>query len=83
MHLGPRDILLAVTLDMRDDLPGGRLEEAAAELASQIEQAHPEITRVFVRPKPRGTVRTDRQLSHQTSTASDITHVDTRSVRRT
>jgi cation diffusion facilitator family transporter len=77
MHLGPREILLAVTLDMRDDVSGGRLEEAAADLASRIEQAHPEITRVFVRPRPHGAVRTDSQLFRRTSTACGTTHVDT------
>ena len=52
MHLGPEEILLAITLDMRDDLPGGRLEAVTTELSRRIEQAHPEITRVFVRPRP-------------------------------
>ncbi len=51
MHLGPEEILLAITLDMRDDLPGGRLEAAAADISSRIEQAHPAITRVFLRPR--------------------------------
>jgi cation diffusion facilitator family transporter len=50
LHLGPREILLGVTLDFRDDLPGGEIETAAAELSQRIQAAHPEITRVFLRP---------------------------------
>ncbi|MBK1659991.1 cation diffusion facilitator family transporter [Paracraurococcus ruber] len=51
MHLGPREVLLAVTIDFRDDLPGGGVERAAAELTRQVEQAHPEVTRLFLRPR--------------------------------
>jgi cation diffusion facilitator family transporter len=50
LHLGPREILLGVTLDFRDDLPGGQIEDAAADLSNRIQDAHPEITRVFLRP---------------------------------
>jgi divalent metal cation (Fe/Co/Zn/Cd) transporter len=51
MHLGPNDVLLAVTLDFRDDLPGGAIEVAAYELSAQIRRALPEVTRVFLRPR--------------------------------
>ena len=30
MHLGPAEVLMAVTLDFHDDLPGGAVEQAAA-----------------------------------------------------
>lgn len=53
LHLGPREILLGVTLDFRDDLPGGDIEKAAAILSQRIQAAHPEITRVFLRPGTR------------------------------
>ncbi|WP_431268745.1 cation diffusion facilitator family transporter [Dankookia sp. P2] len=32
MHLGPAEVLVAVTIDFRDDLPGGAVEQAAAAL---------------------------------------------------
>jgi cation diffusion facilitator family transporter len=57
LHLGPREILLGVTLDFRDDLPGGQIETAAAALSDRIQQAHPEITRVFLRPGHLGGAR--------------------------
>lgn len=51
MHLGPKEVLLAASLDLRDQLPGEEIEDAARDLTRRIEAAHPEITRVFLRPK--------------------------------
>ena len=51
MHLGPNEVLMAVTIDFRDDLPGGAVEQAAAALTRRIETAHPEVTRIFLRPR--------------------------------
>jgi divalent metal cation (Fe/Co/Zn/Cd) transporter len=50
MHLGPQDILVAATLDFRDDLTAPELEQAADELTGRLKQAEPRITRVFIRP---------------------------------
>jgi cation diffusion facilitator family transporter len=52
MHLGPQEVLLAASLDFRDELAGGALEEAAREITATIERAHPEVTRIFLRPAP-------------------------------
>jgi divalent metal cation (Fe/Co/Zn/Cd) transporter len=45
MHMGPQDVLLAVSMDMRDDMDTGspmyKLEQA-------IKSAHPEIKRLFL-----------------------------------
>ncbi|WP_020180498.1 cation diffusion facilitator family transporter [Methylopila sp. M107] len=53
MHLGPREVLLAASLDLRDELGGDEIERAVRELTDRIEAAHPEITRVFLRPARR------------------------------
>jgi len=50
MHLGPQDILVAATLDFRDDLTAPELERAADELTGRLRAAEPRITRVFIRP---------------------------------
>lgn len=50
MHLGPQDILVAATLDFRDDLTAPELEAAADELTGRLKAAEPRITRVFIRP---------------------------------
>lgn len=50
MHLGPKEILVGVTIDFDDDLPGGEIERAAQDLGEKLRLAHPEITRLFLRP---------------------------------
>ena len=49
MHLGPREILLGVTLDFKDALTAGEIEDAADDFAAAIRSVDPRITRVFVR----------------------------------
>jgi cation diffusion facilitator family transporter len=51
MQLGPREVLLALTIDFREDLSGEEVESAAAELTLAVERMHPEITRLFMRPR--------------------------------
>jgi cation diffusion facilitator family transporter len=50
MHLGPEEILVAVTLDFEDSLSGPELERAADELTDQLKAADARITRLFLRP---------------------------------
>jgi cation diffusion facilitator family transporter len=50
MHFGPQEILVAATLDFRDDLTAPELEKAADELTERLKTAEPRITRVFIRP---------------------------------
>jgi cation diffusion facilitator family transporter len=53
MHLGPDEVLLALTLDFDDRLSGQEIEQATAELSRQISAAVPIVGRVFVRPNLR------------------------------
>ena len=48
MHFGPRDVLVALSLDFDDGLPAGKVEVVVTEIERQIKAAHPEVTRVFV-----------------------------------
>jgi cation diffusion facilitator family transporter len=50
MHLGPDSILLAVTVDFRDELNGREIETAARELSETVRREQPEIKRVFLQP---------------------------------
>ncbi|MGE0225853.1 MAG: cation diffusion facilitator family transporter [Acetobacteraceae bacterium] len=50
MHLGPSEILLAITIDFRDNLSGDEVEQAALDLTHRVECDHPEVTRLFLRP---------------------------------
>ncbi|WP_046863618.1 cation diffusion facilitator family transporter [Microvirga massiliensis] len=53
MHFGPDDILIALSIDFRDELNGAQIEEAARDLITALERADPSITRVFLRPVSR------------------------------
>jgi len=48
MHLGPRDILLNLSLDFKDELSSGNVEETISKLELGIKNKFPEIKRVFI-----------------------------------
>ncbi|MDQ0315586.1 cation diffusion facilitator family transporter [Amorphus orientalis] len=50
MHLGPREILVAVSIDFRETLSGEEVETTMRELTRALEASRDEISRVFLRP---------------------------------
>jgi cation diffusion facilitator family transporter len=60
LHLGPEEILVGITIDFDDDLPGGALETAAQDLSEAVEACQPRITRVFLRPGKRAKSEEDQ-----------------------
>ena len=48
LHLGPRDVLLTVSLDFKDKLSSRQVEEAISSFETKIKEKFPEITRVFI-----------------------------------
>jgi len=48
MHLGPTDILLNISLDFKDALSSGNVEETISALETKIKNKFPEIKRVFI-----------------------------------
>ncbi len=48
MHMGPEDILLAISVDFEDNLPAGRVEDAIYDLEKSIKTAYPSIKRLFI-----------------------------------
>ena len=48
MHMGPRDVLLNLSLDFRSTLTADEVEAEVSRLERQIKAALPEITRVFI-----------------------------------
>ena len=48
MHLAPREILLALSVDFADGLPSQAVEQVVSRLERQIKQTYPEVTRVFI-----------------------------------
>ena len=48
MHMGPYDILLALSLDVDNELPAGEIEDAIYDIENAIKAKFPDITRVFI-----------------------------------
>ena len=53
-HLGPNDVLVALGIDFRDELGGDEIEAAARAITARIEAGHPEVRRVFMKPRRLG-----------------------------
>jgi cation diffusion facilitator family transporter len=60
MHLGPDALLVAVRLDLRDDLNARQVEELSNQIDRELRDAVPEVNQVFLdaTPRPR---RTEQQ----------------------
>jgi cation diffusion facilitator family transporter len=48
MHLGPRDILLNVSIDFHDGVDSVGIERAVSEMERAVKAAHPDVTRIFI-----------------------------------
>lgn len=48
MHLGPEEVLLALSVDFAGDLSADQVEAAIARMEQAIKQRYPEIRRVFI-----------------------------------
>jgi divalent metal cation (Fe/Co/Zn/Cd) transporter len=59
-HLGPREIIAAVSVDFADSLPAGAVERLAASLEEAIRRAHPEVSAVLIVPQALATFRRRR-----------------------
>ncbi len=53
MHLAADDILLAMSIDVPDDMPGGRIEEEIGRLESAIRRAVPQIRHIYIEVQDR------------------------------
>ena len=51
VHLGPREIVAALSLDFDRTLTAGEVEETVARLEARIRKAHPEIALLMVKPE--------------------------------
>ncbi len=48
LHMGPNFILVNVSVDFRDDVPAGEVENAIERLTREIRDAHVDVQRVFI-----------------------------------
>ena len=51
MHFGPREVLVALSLDFDDTVSAARIESAVGQIERAIKAQFPEIARVFVEAK--------------------------------
>ena len=60
MHLGPRDILLNVSVDFEDSLTAEELEVEIEQMEQRIRKAIPEVKRIFVEAQSRQSHRREK-----------------------
>lgn len=48
LHLGPKDIMVAMNIEFRDDLAADAIEAAIRRIEQKIGAAHTEVTRIFL-----------------------------------
>ena len=53
MHFGPEDVLVALSLDFRDNGTASEVEQAVTRIERRIKAAHPGVKRVFVEAQDR------------------------------
>jgi len=51
VHLGPRQVLAALSVEFKDTLTAAELETAVAELEKRVRERHPEVVSVLVKPQ--------------------------------
>lgn len=64
LHIGPRDVLAAISLDFADGLEVGEVEGVITRLERRIKDERPEVSRVFIEVQS----REDHAKSEQTAT---------------
>ena len=51
LHVGPRDVFVAVDVDFEDSERGGRIEAMIAEVEAELARCWPEIASLYIKPK--------------------------------
>ncbi|MAB71870.1 MAG: cation transporter, partial [Planctomycetaceae bacterium] len=59
LHMGPNFVLLNVSVDFRDELPAGDVEQSIDRLTREIRSAHPDVKRVFMEAECRSAAIAD------------------------
>ena len=57
MHLGPKDILLNVSLDFAEHASADDVEMSVTNMERQVKMQFPEVTRVFIEAQSRADQR--------------------------
>ena len=63
MHMGPNDILLALSLDFQDDISAGQVESQISNLEQEIKTKHNEIKHLFIEVQSKSAHDADASLT--------------------
>ncbi len=63
MHMGPNDILLALSLDFQDDISAGQVEHQISNLEQEIKTKHNEIKHLFIEVQSKSAHDADASLT--------------------
>jgi cation diffusion facilitator family transporter len=61
VHVGPQQVVAALSADFVDDLTTADIEACVTRLEMQVKASHPEITTLFIKPQSMGTYRQRRK----------------------
>ncbi len=53
MHMGPNDVLVAMSLDFRNDISVGAVESSITAIEKELREAHSDIKRIFIEVQSR------------------------------
>ncbi|MGI9437624.1 MAG: cation diffusion facilitator family transporter [Geminicoccaceae bacterium] len=63
MHLGPEDVLLAISVDFASDLSADQVEDTISTMEQEIKSRYPEVKRVFIEAQNWRAHQADRQAT--------------------
>ena len=69
VHLSPEQIVVALSLEFRDDLTTPQIEKIVANLERAIHKDHPEVIAIFAKPQPRPEAANVSSLTEKTSSS--------------
>lgn len=73
MHLGPEEVLLAISVDFAGDMTADQVEATISKMEQQIKARYPEVRRVFIEAQNWRAHLADRQASRERTASSDET----------
>jgi len=64
VHMGPDDIVAALSADFDDRLTARDIEEAVSRIEEKVRARHPDVVRLFIKPQTPGGARRARARAH-------------------
>ena len=68
IHLGPNDILAAISVDFDDGITSEAVEDAVTAMEKEIKARHPRVTRVFIEIQSKDASRAAARAARKATT---------------